>query len=81
MGIEQFLLNKAKEEGIKEGIKTGKKVGIKEGKEEGKEQTTLEVIKNAHQKGLAIDLIAEIVNLPIDEVRKILEELGLNQKI
>lgn len=65
MGIEQFLLNRAKEEGLKKG----------------KDQTTTEVVKNAHQKGLAIDFIAEIVNLPVAEVKKIGPELGLNPQL
>ncbi len=37
----------------------------------------MEVIVNSYQKGLSIDLIAEIVSVSEEEVRKVLQEKEL----
>ena len=39
-----------------------------EGKEEGKEESKIEVILNLHRKQYPIEAIAEVVNMPIEDV-------------
>ena len=45
--------------------------------EEAKENERVEVIKNARLNGLTIELIANIVKLPVAKVRSILDNLGI----
>jgi hypothetical protein len=35
------------------------------------------VIRNARLKGLSIELISDIVNLPAEKIRQILDEMGI----
>ncbi len=57
------------------------KKGIAEGKAEGKAEGIAEeksiVIRNARMKGLSIEIIAEIVQLPAEKVRQILDEMKI----
>jgi len=59
MGIEEFLLDNAKKEGIEEGIEQGIEKNTKE--------TALKMIEN----GLDIRLIANITGLSIEEIEKL----------
>ncbi len=59
MGIEEFLLDKAKKEGRKEGLEAGREKGIKE--------TALKMKK----RGLDIALIAQITGLSSDIIEKL----------
>ena len=61
MGIEQLLLQQAETKGEKRG--DDKKTKI--------------VIRNARLKGLSIELIADVVNLPAEKVREILDKMGI----
>ena len=61
MGIEEIILEDLKEEAFKVGVKKG----------------LLTVIKNARLKGFTLEIIAEIVNLPIKEVRQLLDNMGI----
>ena len=71
MGIEQFLLQRAKKEGIGEGIEKGIEQGI--------DIQLKEVIKNARvDNNLSIELIANIVKLTPERVRQILDEMGID---
>jgi predicted transposase YdaD len=66
MGIEQFLLHRAESKGKLEGELEGK---LKEKKE---------TIRNARVEGkLSIETIATIVRLPAEQVRQILDEMGI----
>jgi predicted transposase YdaD len=66
MGIEQFLLHRAETKGKLEGELEGK---LKEKKE---------TIRNARVEGkLSIETIATIVRLPAEQVRQILDEMGI----
>ena len=58
----------AKEEGIEEGLEQG----IEQGIERGITQNKKEVIFKLFQKGKSIEEIADLLDLSIDEVRKIL---------
>jgi len=59
MGIEEFLLDQAKNEGIEE--------GIEKGIEKNTRDTALKMIQN----GLDIELIANITGLSIEEIEKL----------
>jgi predicted transposase YdaD len=82
MGIQEQVILIEKEESYKDGINYGKEIGIDLGKEIGIdlgidlgiENKTIEVILTAHSKGLTLDFIAEIVNLPLNKVKQIIEE-------
>jgi predicted transposase/invertase (TIGR01784 family) len=63
MGIEEFLLDRAKKEGKKEGIEEGIEKGIK--------KNTLETAVRMKKSGLDVALIANITGLPVDEIEKL----------
>jgi len=63
MGIEEFLLDRAKKEGREEGIEEG----IERGIEENKKETALKMKKS----GLDIILIANITGLSVKEIEKL----------
>lgn len=69
MGIEQFLLHRAETKGEKRGERKGEK--------RGDEKRLLDVIRNARLNGLNLDMIANIVNLPVEQVRTILDKIGI----
>ena len=70
MGIEQFLLQRAKKEGIGEGIERGIEKGI--------DIQLKETIKNAQlKKNFSIETIANLANLKPKRVRHILDDLGI----
>ena len=48
---------------------------IKSSIEKGIEKEKIEVIKNAKIKGLSVEIIADIVNLPMKRVQQILDDL------
>lgn len=52
------LYDKAKEEGIQEGI----------------EKVKVETILAAYRKGLTLELISEIVNLPLEKVKAVIQQ-------
>ena len=54
-------------------IKQGKEEGIEQGIEQGKSAKQKEVILSMHAKQLSVDFIAEIVNLPQEEVLQIIQ--------
>jgi DNA-directed RNA polymerase sigma subunit (sigma70/sigma32) len=66
MGIEQFLLQRAEDQGVKKGIEKG--VDLK----------TRNVIRNARvDENISIETIARIVGLTPERVRQILDEMGI----
>lgn len=73
MGIEQFLLQRAKKEGILE----GEIIGIEKGIEKGADIKLKEIIKNARLDNMSIESIARIVKLLPERVRQILDDLGI----
>jgi hypothetical protein len=68
MGIEEFLLHRAEMKGEKRGEKRAEKEFQRE---------RASVIRNARLKGLSIELISDIVNLPAEKIRQILDEMGI----
>ncbi len=63
------LPNSYREEGVKEGIKEGVKKGIKEGVKKGK----IKIVQNMIKKGLSEDLIADLAEISVSEVKEIRE--------
>lgn len=88
MGIEEEVLNyfkeKAWEEGMQQGIQQGLQQGMQEGLEQGKEEGFVigirTVILRAYQKGMKLDEIADLTNLPIESVAKILNAILLEEQ-
>jgi hypothetical protein len=72
MGILEACIELQKEHEIEyamnKGIDLGKEIGI----DLGIENKTIEVVLTAHSKGISVDLIAEIVKLPILKVQEII---------
>ena len=60
-------------------IKQGKEEGIEQGIEQGKSAKQKEVILSMHAKQLSVDFIAEIVNLPQEEVLQIIQSSENNK--
>jgi hypothetical protein len=70
MGIEQFLLQRAEDQGVKK--------GIEKGIEKGADLKTRNVIRNARvDENISIETIARIVGLTPKRVRQILDEMGI----
>ena len=62
--------NSQMEEKLNEGIKIGEAKGIAKGKVE----TTIEVVKRMHLKGISNDIIAEVTNTSLEEIEKIINK-------
>ena len=77
MGIREAILKDAEEQGMEKGVKQGLKQGHKQGVKQGLEQgITLEkqkVILRARDKGFELSEIADLVDLPEEDVLKILQ--------
>ena len=69
MGIEQQLLEQAERRGEKRGEKRAMK--------RASDRVIMMVIPNARLKGVSIEFIADIVTLPVEKVRKILDKMGI----
>ena len=65
------VINTAKQDGWKE----GKEEGRKEGQEQGRTMTLEATIRRCEQKGMSIDEIADITDLPYDEVKNIIDKI------
>ena len=65
------------EEGLKEGMKEGKKEGLKEGEETGIAKTNERFIRKLYERGESIASIAEFVELDEEEVKQMIDAMGL----
>ncbi len=63
MGIEEYILEVTKNEGIQIGIEKGKEIGMEKGIEK--------VALNLKQSGMAIQMIADFTGLSEDEIEKL----------
>jgi predicted transposase YdaD len=68
MGIRESILYDMKEQGREEGLEQG----LEKGREQGRKAEMQKVILRAHHKGLSLPEIAELVELPEKEIRRIL---------
>jgi predicted transposase/invertase (TIGR01784 family) len=62
-----------KEEGIEEGIEKGIEKGIQKGRDE----EINDVIRNARKNGISINLIADILNISVNEVTLRMKKMRL----
>ncbi|XID93273.1 Rpn family recombination-promoting nuclease/putative transposase [Paenibacillaceae bacterium WGS1546] len=59
------------EEGVEEGLLKGKEVGKAEGKAEGMAEERSHIVRKLLAKGFAAEQVADTLDLPIDEVKKL----------
>lgn len=82
--VEKALLagamHEGREKGIEEGRAMGIEMGIQRGIEKGIEKAKVELVLNAYQNDLNIQLIAKIANMTEEMVTKILDRLKSNDK-
>ena len=73
--VFEQVLERGKEIGVKEGEERGKEIGIKEGEERGEERgeekKSLRVALNCLIKGMDIQTIAEITDLPVERIERL----------
>ena len=72
-------IEKGMEEGLERGIEKGLEQGIEKGIEKGIERKSNEIIENMLSKNMNINLISEITNKSIEEIKKIAEELKIKE--
>ena len=73
MTAEVLGYKKGIEEGIEKGIKKGIEKGREKGREEGIEKQKIETIKRMYKKGYKIEDIAEIVDVSVNKIYKIIK--------
>ena len=71
MGTREYLLDKAKKEGIQAGIQTGIKAGIEKGKADGKREEAIAIALEFKKMGLPIADIAKGTGLTVEEIEKL----------
>ena len=59
-------------EGRKAGMREGREIGREEGREEGRHAALTKMIRSMAHKGKTADEIAEMTDIPCDEIRRIL---------
>ena len=73
--MENSLLTRSQyETALLLGREEGMEKGMEKGKAEGREERNRFIVQSSFKKGLAIELIAEIVNITVEEVEQILKE-------
>lgn len=80
---EQAGLEKGKEEGYKEGhekgkqegLQRGREDGLREGKKEGRKSERQSIIQKALEAGNTPESIAQILQIPMEEIEPIAEKL------
>ncbi|MCS6832335.1 MAG: hypothetical protein NZ521_02070 [Flammeovirgaceae bacterium] len=75
--IENEFFQKGIKEGMDKGIKEGIEKGIREGIREGIEKGKRETAEKALKKGLDVQLVSEMTDLPLKEVEEIARKLGI----
>ena len=86
MGIEEAIIQELKAQvmregrntGIQKGLEEGLEEGLKEGLEKGKWQKTRLFVFRADRKGVSVADIAELVDLPEEEVEALIQEVRLS---
>ncbi|MBQ8891548.1 MAG: hypothetical protein IJ068_01640, partial [Bacilli bacterium] len=61
-------------EGREKGLAEGRVLGLAEGHETGRLEAQHEMIINMHNKNIDLDIISDVVNLPIREIERIIKE-------
>ncbi len=58
-------------QGMEEGVKIGIEQGIEQGREEGESKARQQIITNLRQAGLSDEKIAEMTQIPLEEVTRL----------
>ena len=62
--------------GRKDGIAIGKEQGISIGKEQGTTETKENIVKNMLRKNMSYELISEVSDMPVNEIKKLAKRLS-----
>ncbi len=73
MTTYQLIKKEGKIEGLQEGIQKGRKEGLEEGLEKGLQKGLEKGVLNLHKRDFTIAQIAEIMEIPVAKVKRILE--------
>ena len=68
--------DEGRQEGRQEGRKEGRQEGRQEGKQEGRRERNLQTAQKMLRKGLSLDLICEITELPRETVERLRKEIA-----
>ena len=68
--VERSVLDTAMKEGMEEGLEKG----MEKGRKEGSAKREKEIIRSMHGNGLAAEQIAEFTKIPLETVRRILQD-------
>ena len=60
----------------KEGRQEGRQEGKQEGKQEARQETTWEIIKNAFNLGLPINIIEKLTGIPAEQINLMKEKMA-----
>ena len=69
--LPMTLAERLKEEGLQEGLQEGLKKGLKKGRQEGRLKEKVEVARKALAKGMSPADLAELTDLPLEEVQQL----------
>ena len=75
MGIEELLLERAKNQGLEEGLEKGLEQGMEKGFEKGEENKSHAVVANLISHGFSDEHAASIAEVSLDFVNKVRSEL------
>jgi len=73
MDIASFAKSEGIKEGERRGERRGEKRGLMEGRKEGRKESLIEVAHRLLQRGMAIDEILFVTNLPREQINELLE--------
>lgn len=68
---EKKAAAEAREEGHAEGLAEGREEGLTKGREEGRAEEKCTIARNMKSQNIALELIAELTGLSIDEVKRL----------
>jgi len=69
-----YQLEEGRKEGFEEGLEKGFEKGKEEGREEGGKEKQIEMVKNALEQGLPIEVISKISGLSISEITALIDK-------
>jgi len=67
-----MLAQYIRDKGRQEGMQKGRQKGRQEGMQKGRQETVIALVRNAGNKGLSEEMIAQIIDLDVDLVKQIL---------
>ena len=67
--------DRGRSEGMQQGMQKGMQQGMQKGMQKGMQQERVETIRNALKMNLPLETVAQLVRLPVEEVRKLIAEM------